>query len=111
ALNERARTDAVSRVTELSGSYENDAASTVVLVDNMLRFIAAYDAENGPRRTATLIQREHLYSGLSGNVAVVDTHGYGMAVGVLGRSPISVGDRAHVQASFHSTGLIIGRPL
>jgi len=111
ALNERATADAVMRVSELSGSYENDAASTVVLVDNILRFVAAYDAENGPERTATLIEREHLYRGLSGNVAVVDTHGHGIAVGVAGRAPISVGDRAHVQASFHSSDLIIGKPL
>jgi signal transduction histidine kinase/CheY-like chemotaxis protein len=111
ALHERATADAVSRVTELSGSYENDAAATVVLVDNMLRFIAAYDAENGPQRTAALIQRERLYRGVNGNVAVVDTHGNGIAVGAHGSAPISVGDRAHVRASFHSTGLIIGRPL
>jgi signal transduction histidine kinase/DNA-binding response OmpR family regulator len=111
ALKERVSADAVSHVKELSGSYENDVASTIVLVDNMLRFIAAYDAENGPLRTATLIEREHLYRGLSGNVAVVDTRGHGFAIGVEGRAPISVGDRAHVQASFHTSGLIIGRPL
>ena len=111
ALNERATADAVSRVRELSSSYENDAAATIVLVDNMLRFIAAYDAENGPQRTATLIVREKLYRGLSGNVAVVDTHGHGTAIGVRGRAPISVGDRPHVQASFHSSALIIGTPL
>ena len=111
ALNERATADAVSRVSELSGSYENDAASTVILVDNMLRFIAAYDAENGPRRTAALIEREQLYRGVNGNVAVVDTHGRGIAVGPRGSARISVGDRPHVQASFHSARLIIGRPL
>jgi signal transduction histidine kinase/DNA-binding response OmpR family regulator len=111
ALNERADADALSRTKQLVSSYKDDVTSTIILVDNILRFIAAYDAENGPRRTALLVQRERLYSGVLGNVAIVDKDGRGMAMGVHGSAPIALGDRPYVQAAFKSTDLIIGRPL
>ena len=111
ALNERANADALSRTKQLVSSYKDDVTSTIVLVDNILRFLAAYDAENGPARTAQLVQREHLYSGVLGNVAIVDIHGHGTAMGTRASGPIQLGDRAYFLASLKSTALIIGRPL
>jgi hypothetical protein len=111
ALNERANADALSRTRQLVTSYQDDVTSTIVLVDNILRFIAAYDAENGPVRTAQLVQNERLYSGVLGNVAIVDIHGHGTAMGARGSAPISLGDRPYVQAALKSTALVIGRPL
>ena len=111
ALNQRANNDAISRATQLASSYEGDGSSTINLVDNMLRFLAAYDLKNGVRSTAALIAQEQLYRGLSGNIAVIDAGGHGFAVGVKGVSPISIGDRAYVKAALHSRSLIIGRPL
>jgi signal transduction histidine kinase/CheY-like chemotaxis protein len=111
ALNDRATADASSRVTQLTGSYENDASSTIVLVDNILHFVAAYDAETGPHRAALLVARERLYRGMLGNVAVIDANGHGIAVGPKGSAPISLADRSYVQAAFHSTNLVIGVPV
>jgi signal transduction histidine kinase/ActR/RegA family two-component response regulator len=111
ALNGRATAEAISRGSQLAGSYEGDVSSTVMLVDNLLRFIAAYDLENGRARSAALVGRERLYRGLFGNVAIVDAHGNGIAVGRNGRFPIAIGDRPYVQAAFRSRALIIGQPL
>jgi signal transduction histidine kinase/ActR/RegA family two-component response regulator len=111
ALNQRADKDAVSRATQLATSYEGDGSSTINLVDNMLRFLAAYDLKNGVRNSAALIAHQQLYRGLSGNIAVIDATGHGFAVGVKGSSPISIGDRAYVQAAVRSRSLIIGSPL
>ncbi len=111
ALNQRANNDAISRATQLASSYEGDGSSTINLVDNMLRFLGAYDLKNGVRATAALIAQEHLYRGLSGNIAVIDATGHGFAVGAKGSSPISIGDRAYVKAAVHSGSLIIGTPL
>jgi signal transduction histidine kinase/DNA-binding response OmpR family regulator len=83
----------------------------VNLVDNILRFIAAYDAENGPERAVSLVARERLYRGVLGNVAIVDRAGVGVAMGVKGRAPISIGDRPYVRAAFTSRELVIGTPL
>ncbi len=111
ALNQRADNDAVSRATQLASSYEGDGSSTINLVDNMLRFLAAYDLKNGVRSSAALIAHEQLYRGLLGNIAVIDASGHGIAVGAKGSSPISIGDRAYVQAAVRSRSLIIGTPL
>jgi signal transduction histidine kinase/ActR/RegA family two-component response regulator len=111
ALNQRADNDAVSRATQLASSYEGDGSSTINLVDNMLRFLAAYDLKNGVRSSAALIEHEQLYRGLLGNIAVIDASGRGIAVGVKGHAPISIGDRSYVQAAVRSRSLIIGTPL
>ena len=111
ALNQRANAEAISRATQLSTSYGGDVSSTINLVDNMLRFLAAYDLKNGVQSSAQVIEREQLYRGLLGNIAVVDAQGHGIAVGVKGHSPISIGDRPYVRAAFRSRSLIIGVPL
>ncbi len=111
ALNQRANAEAISRATQLSTSYGGDVSSTINLVDNILRFLAAYDLKNGLRSSAQVIEREQLYRGLPGNIAVVDAQGHGIAVGIKGRAPISIGDRPYVRAAFRSRSLIIGVPL
>jgi signal transduction histidine kinase len=111
ALNDRAKTDAVVRAAQLATSYQGDVSSTLYLVDNLLRFLASYDAENGPHRTARLIGRERLYRGLLGNVAVIDARGSGVAVGPQGSAPIRLGDRQYVRTALRTNTLSIGTPL
>ena len=111
ALNDRANADALARVQQLSSSYQVDVSSTINLVDNILRFIAAYDVENGTAKTVQLVARERLYRGLLGNVAVVDASGHGVAIGVKGIAPIALGDRAYVRAAAATHDLVIGKPL
>jgi len=111
ALNARANAEAISRGAQLAGSYGGNVASTIVLVDNLLRLIAAYDGENGRARSVALIERERLYRGPFGNVAILDVHGKGVAVGPRGTFPIALGDRLYVRMASGSFDLIIGRPL
>jgi signal transduction histidine kinase/ActR/RegA family two-component response regulator len=111
ALNQRATADAVSHATQLASSYEGDVSSTINLVDNILRFLTIYDSKNGLQASVEVIEREQLYRGLPGNIAVVDLYGRGIAVGIKGHTPISIGDRAYVKAAIRSRSLIIGRPL
>ena len=110
-LDKRAEADAHSRVVQLSSSYESDVSSTIKLVDNTLRFVGDYALENGIRRSEILIQRDRLYSGVLGNIAIVDVNGKGMAFGPRGSAPIAVGDRAYVRAALRAPGLAIGTPL
>jgi len=110
-LTEHADADAAARATQLTRSYRDTVTSSLSSIDNTLRFIAAYDAENGQRRSAALLDREQLYRGLVTNVAVIDLHGRGLAIGARGRVPISIGDRAYVRAAFRSRSLVIGPPL
>jgi signal transduction histidine kinase/CheY-like chemotaxis protein len=111
AINERAETDALARATQLVTSYQGDVSSTLKLVDNIIRLISVYDAEQGPESTARTVARERLYEGLTGNVAVVDAAGRGVAVGPAGSAPISLGDRSYFQAAMRTRALVIGKPL
>jgi signal transduction histidine kinase/CheY-like chemotaxis protein len=111
ALNDRVQADAFARATQLTASYQSEVSATVKLVDNSLRFIADYAAENGIRRTQLLAERDRLYSGVLGNVAILDPTGHGMVVGARGKASLSLGDRAYVRAASHTAGLAIGAPL
>src|SRR5580658_11075093 len=57
ALNERAQADAMARAIQLSTSYEGDVSSTLKLVDNIIRLIGVYDAEQGPASTDRTVAR------------------------------------------------------
>jgi signal transduction histidine kinase/DNA-binding response OmpR family regulator len=111
ALNDRARAEALSNVTQVSTSYANDVASTVKLVDSMLRFVAQYDVENGAVRTQSMVARTGLYVGVLGNMAVVDLHGDGIAIGTIGVRPISLGDRTYFRQALKTNALSIGSPI
>jgi signal transduction histidine kinase/CheY-like chemotaxis protein len=111
ALNERAQADAMARAIQLSTSYEGDVSSTLKLVDNIIRLIGVYDAEQGPASTDRTVARVRLYEGLAGNVAVVDAAGHGVAIGPAGSAPISLGDRDYFQAALRTRALVIGKPL
>jgi signal transduction histidine kinase/CheY-like chemotaxis protein len=107
-LNQRSRVEASSRAVQLVSSYAGDVSTTVTLVDNVLRFLCAYELENGVARTADLVEREHLYRGLIGNIAVLDAHGKGFAIGAFGRTAVALDDRAAIRAAVHSSRLTIG---
>jgi signal transduction histidine kinase/DNA-binding response OmpR family regulator len=109
--NERARTEALARVTQVGTAYQSDVASTIKLVDNVLRFVAQYDVENGLVRTKGMIERARLYQGLLGNIAIVDTNGNGTTFGSSGHEPISIGDRSYLREAMHTTELAIGEPI
>jgi signal transduction histidine kinase/CheY-like chemotaxis protein len=110
-LDDHAKTDALVRVKQLSTSYQNDVGSTFKLVDNILTFIADYDLENGTARTQDLVQRDRLYSGVLGNVAVLGPTGSGIAFGPTGAAPVALGDRAYVREALRTKILSIGAPV
>jgi signal transduction histidine kinase/CheY-like chemotaxis protein len=57
------------------------------------------------------VARERLFSGIIGNVAVLDTRGVGVAIGMHGSAPINGADRRHVRDAFRSPNLVIGAPI
>ena len=98
ALNDRSRNPKRSRASRNSGEFvckKTMTSSTFTLVDNMLRFIAAYDAENGPRAHGhALVDRQRLYRGVLGNVAVIDaTRTRDRGIGTSASKPRSDFDR------------------
>jgi hypothetical protein len=109
-LDERARADTTTRSAEVGSAYAADVSSTFQLVADVLRFVAAYDADNGIRRTADLVTKNHLYSGLIGNMAIVDMKGKGLSIGPRGLLPIDISDRPHFSAARRANGaMVIGR--
>ena len=109
-LNDRARADAGVRVAQLSSSYEGNVAATIKLVDDILRFVGDYDLENGIGRSEQVIKRDRLWSGILGNISIVDPHGNGMAFGAY-TGPLHISDRAYFREALHSQGLVIGAPV
>lgn len=110
-LDEHAKSDAVVRVKQLSGSYQSNVASTIKLIDNTLRFIGDYDLENGILRSEAMVQRDRLYHGVLGNIAIVNAQGNGRAFGAQQSGAIALGDRAYVRAALRTNGLVIGTPV
>jgi hypothetical protein len=110
-LSNRADADARIRVTQLATSYRSDVASTFRLVDTTLRFVGNYYLENGMSRTEEMIRRDRLYSGVLGNIGIVDAHGNGMAFGPGQSGRIAVGDRAYVRGALRTQGMVIGAPI
>jgi signal transduction histidine kinase/CheY-like chemotaxis protein len=110
SLNDRTRADAVARVAQLSSSYESNIASTIKLVDNILRFIGDYDLENGLSRSEQVIRQDRLYNGVLGNISIVDPQGNGMAFGQY-NGPLHIGDRAYFRDALRTNGLVIGAPI
>ncbi len=112
-LEDQADEDALRRAGQLAASYANDIASSFNLVDNLLKLAAIYAGENGPERTVTLIRERNLFSGVLGNISVVDTTGHGRFVGADGSNEIYVGDRDHFKRALTAEGdtMIIGRPV
>jgi signal transduction histidine kinase/DNA-binding response OmpR family regulator len=111
ALDDHARVEASTRASQLSGSYQSDVSSTIVLVDNMLRFIADYDVENGIERTKALVRRGRLYNGVLQNITIVDAQGNGSSFNDRGTSPVSLRNRAYVRDALRANNLTIGAPL
>jgi signal transduction histidine kinase/ActR/RegA family two-component response regulator len=111
ALSDRATAEAYQRTAQLANAYQSDVSATISLVDNLLRFLGAYEAQNGAARTAHLVASERLFSGLLGNVAIVDARGSGFAVGPMGLAPIELAGSGNVRAANGWNGLVIGAPL
>ncbi len=74
-LDARSQADAQTRAARLAAEYENDLAASLVVIDNVLNFVASYDAENGIVRSTALVERNRLYSGILGNIVIVGRDG------------------------------------
>ncbi|MGA2391983.1 MAG: response regulator [Candidatus Lustribacter sp.] len=111
ALNDRAQAEALSRVMQVTGSYQSNVESTITLVDNTLHFVADYDAENGLAATVQMIERTRLYNGVLGNVSIVDTLGHGTTFSATGHRPNSFRDELYFHEALRTNGLAIGQPV
>ncbi|HEV8022484.1 MAG TPA: response regulator [Candidatus Lustribacter sp.] len=98
-------------MTQVASSYQSDVSATVSLIDNMLHFVADYDVENGMARTQSMVERARLYSGVLGNVSIVDVNGHGMTFGPFGHRTASIGYRPFVHDALRSSTLTIGVPI
>jgi signal transduction histidine kinase/CheY-like chemotaxis protein/HPt (histidine-containing phosphotransfer) domain-containing protein len=112
AIEEHARLDALAHATEISSEYANDVAGTIALVDSVVGFLAAYDGENGARKTAELVTRGRLQTGPLGTITIVDERGRGLVVTTEGTQPIDVSRRDFFRSAIAQRGnkLLIGHP-
>jgi hypothetical protein len=111
ALNDRALAEARARVTQVSTSYQSDVESAIKLVDNTLHFVADYDAQNGLASTVKMIDRTRVYSGVLGNVSVVDAVGRGTTFRDGGHRTNSFRDQLYFHEALRTKGLAIGQPV
>jgi two-component system, sensor histidine kinase and response regulator len=113
AIDERARADVLGHATEIATEYANDVSGTIDLVDSVVSFLAAYDAENGPTKTAALVARGTLHVGPLSTITILDQHGVGVTVGPHGSHPIDIHGLAFFSQAIgqDSSGLAIGKAI
>jgi two-component system, sensor histidine kinase and response regulator len=111
-LDARSRADAQARAVKLAAQYENDVSASLVVIDNVLNFVASYESENGIRRSAALVERNRLYSGILGNIVIVGRNGKGLYAGAAGIGRVSIGDRPHFRRALADpANMVIGVPI
>src|ERR1700761_9448186 len=80
AIRDRAARDAGAKADQIATAYARFVSGNLGLIDNVMRFIAVYDRENGLDRTAALVTQQRLYDAFHGNIVVLDPGGKGVLV-------------------------------
>jgi two-component system, sensor histidine kinase len=114
AIRDRATRDAAAKADEVATAYARYMTGNLGLIDNVLRFIAVYDRENGLDRTAALVAQQRLYEAFHGNIVILDTTGKGTLINKDGSGPMSLVDRPYLQRALSAQAddrLIIGTPV
>jgi two-component system sensor histidine kinase/response regulator len=112
SLETRARADAQERAVRLAVQYEGDVSASLVVIDNVLNFVASYDSENGILRSTALVERNRLYAGILGNIVIVGRDGKGLYAGAAGVGRVAIGDRPHFKSALADpANMVIGVPL
>ena len=114
AIRDRAARDAGAKADQIAIAYARFVSGNLSLIDNVMRFIAVYDRENGLDRTAALVTQQRLYEAFHGNIVVLDPGGKGVLVNKSGTGPMSLADRPYFQQSVAEAAddkLVVGTPV
>ena len=103
----------MTRAEGLGTAYATNTSAKLSFIASVINYVASYDSDKGITQTALLVERNRLDAGMSGNVAIVNTHGKGLYAGIKGIGPIDIGDRPHFRAALRNRGnrLTIGAPI
>ena len=113
-IRDRALHDADAKAREIVTTYARFVAGNLTLIDNVLRFLAVYDRENGLERTAALVAQQRLFDAFHGNIVVLDPAGNGTLINKDATGPMSLSDRPYFQQALSETAgdnMIIGVPV
>ena len=114
AIQDRAVEQAGAKANEIATAYARYVSGNLSLVDDVMRFVVAYDRDNGLERTAALATQQHLYDAFDGNIVVLDPTGTGTIINKSETGPMVLADRPYFQRAVDpQTGdrLIIGAPV
>ena len=114
AIRDRSLHDAAVKTDTVSTAYARFVAGNLSLIDNVIRFIAIYDRENGLEKTATLVGQQRLFEAFHGNIVILDPAGQGILINKDGTGPMSLADRPYFQQAVAEPGvdkLVIGVPV
>ena len=113
SIDARSRAESLDRASEISSAYASNVSATLELIDNAVRFVASYAAENGVAKTARLVRQNKLYGALLGNVGIYDARGVGEVVTDRRTVHVDVHDRRYFQDALANRGsdLLIGTPI
>ena len=114
AIRERSLHDATTKADTISTAYARFVAGNLALIDNVLRFIAVYDRENGLEKTVALVSQQRLFDAFHGNIVILDSAGKGILINKDETGPMALGDRPYFQQAMAESGgdrLVIGVPL
>jgi signal transduction histidine kinase/ActR/RegA family two-component response regulator len=114
AIRDRAVTEAGAKADEIATAYARFVSGNLGLIDDIMRFIAAYYRENGLERTAALATDQRLYEAFHGNIVVLDAAGHGVLVNKAGSGPMVLSDRPYFQQAIDprtNDRLVVGTPV
>ncbi|HEV2676923.1 MAG TPA: ATP-binding protein [Aliidongia sp.] len=114
AIRDRALRDAAAKADEIVTAYGRFVSGNLSLIDDVMRFIAAYDRENGLERTAALATQQRLYEAFHGDIVIVDPSGTGILVDKAETRPMTLVDYPYFQQVIDPKAgehLVIGTPV
>ena len=114
AIRDRAVEEAGAKANEIATAYGRFVSGNLSLIDDVMRFIAAYYRENGLERTAALASQQRLYDAFHGNIAILDPSGAGILINKAETSPTALADRPYFRQAIDPQAgdkLVIGTPL
>ncbi|GGF03739.1 hypothetical protein GCM10011611_06500 [Aliidongia dinghuensis] len=114
AIHDRAVEEARAKAEEIATAYGRFVSGNLSLIDDVMRFLAAYYQENGLERTASLATRQRLYDAFHGNIVVLDPAGVGTLINGAGTVPMTLSDRPYFQRAIDPKtrdAVVVGAPV
>jgi len=114
SIRDRSLHEATVKTDTITAAYARFVAGNLSLIDNVLRFIAVYDRENGLEKTAALVSQQRLFEAFHGNIVILDPNGRGILINKDETGPMSLSDRPYFQQAVAASSidkLVIGVPV